>query len=128
MHILLRALHCGRNDSRSILLLVLLAQGDLNGRALLDALDPGLKVGQLVELLLLDAGPLGDAGPGEGADVGDRVGSLAVASEVLLLLARVAAAQLDLDDVQQAEGFVVVALCPVGSVFDPSVKKRSLMA
>lgn len=88
------------------LLLVLLAGPPFDRRPLRDPLDPLQQVGERLHVLLAEAGEPVPLDPRPRADVRDRVFAFAVAGQVLARLAGVLAAQLDLEDAVDSEGFV----------------------
>ena len=77
-----------------------------------------------LHVLLAEAGKLPALDPGPGTDVGDGVLALAVAGEEVARLARVLAAELDLEHAVDAEGFVAETVDGV-CVFCEEGGKRS---
>ena len=65
---------------------------------------------EILHLLVREAGELVPFYPRPRADVGHAVLALSVAGQVLARLARVLAREADLDDAEDAEGFVAEAV------------------
>lgn len=105
----------------SLVQCVLIAHPPLDRRSFRDAVDPLEQMREGLHVVLCEARELVALDPGPGADVGDGVLALAVAGQVVARLAGVLAAQLDLEDAVDAEGFVAEAVDCVCVCFGESV-------
>lgn len=94
----------------SLVQCILIAHPPLDRRSFRDAVDPLEQMREGLHVVLCEARELVALDPGPGADVGDGVLALAVAGQVVARLAGVLAAQLDLEDAVDAEGFVAEAV------------------
>ena len=94
----------------SLIQRVLIAHPPLDRRPFRDTVDPLEQVREGLHIVLGEARELVALDPGPGADVGDGVLALAVAGQVVAGFAGVLAAQLDLEDAVDAEGFVAEAV------------------
>lgn len=94
----------------ALLLLILLPRPPLHRRPLRNPLNPLQQMRERLHILLREPGELVALDPRPGPDVRDRVLALSFAGEVLARGAGVFAAELDLEDAVDAEGFVAEAL------------------
>lgn len=85
---------------------VLLARSFLDGRPLRNTVNPLQQMWEWLHVFLAEPAKPPALDPRPGSDISDRVFAFTVTSQVLARLARVLAAQVDLEYAVYAEGFI----------------------